>query len=309
MGKYDWDALAENLRKDTLSDGKKVYESDDRFYKLARNENDTGGALLRLLPDPNNVMFIKMIRIAANNGYEKRFCTEWSPQTIGMPDPFNERWAKEYNAGNKEEAKRFGRSIRYITNVKVIKDPANPENEGKIFLLDMSQTIFEKIKNAASPSEEEIALGTEPKQVYNPLQGHNFLLKVKRGSNNFITYEDSKFDEKVTAAYESDEEFQKDIKENGYVLDDFYKPEFYKTYEELKEILAWYMNEKPTDSGTTETPAKEESVKEESVKEESVKETPVKEKPTKKESVKKESAKEVEQVDDDELDELLDSLM
>ena len=244
MGKYDWDNLAKNLQKDALNDGKKTYEVDERFYKLARNENDTGGALIRLVPDPEGVMFVKMIRIAANKGKDKRFCTDWSPQTIGLPDPFNERWSKEWNAGNKEEAKRFGRSIRYISNIKVIKDPANPENEGKFFLFDMSKTIFEKVKNAANPTPDEIALGAEPKQVYNPVEGNNFLLKVKRGTNGFITYEDSKFDEKTTKLYESEEEFEKDIKENGYVLNDFLKPEFFPTYEELQDKLLWYTGEK-----------------------------------------------------------------
>lgn len=244
MGKYDWDNLAQNLQKDALTDGKKTYAVDERFYKLARNENDTGGALVRLVADPEGVMFVKMTKIAANIGKDKRFCADWSPQSIGLPDPFNERWSTEWNAGNKEEAKRFGRSIRYISNIQVIKDPANPANEGKFFLLDMSKTIFDKVKAAANPSADEIALGAEPKQVYNPVDGNSFLLKVKRGANNFITYEDSKFDEKTSQVYASDAEFEKVIKENGHKLNDFLKPEFFLTYEELEDKLLWYTGEK-----------------------------------------------------------------
>jgi len=240
---FDWNNLAKNLQEDALSDGKKKYAVDERFYKLARNDADQGGALLRFMPDPEGVMFVKLTKISANKGYQKRFCTEWSPQTIGLPDPFNERWAEEWNKGNKEESKRFGRSIRYVSNVKVVKDPANPENEGKIFLLDMSQTIFEKVTNAAQPSPDEVALGAEPKQIFNPLDGNSFLMKVKRASNGFISYEDSKFDEKTSGIYASEAEYNKDIKENGHKLNDFLKPEFFLSYDELKQKLAWYTNE------------------------------------------------------------------
>jgi len=244
MTDFNWDNLAKKLQKDALSDGKKVYETDERFYKLARNENDTGGALIRFLPDPEGVMFLKMIKINANGGKGKRFCNEWSPLTIGKPDPFNERFSEEWNKNNKEEAKRFGRSIRYVTNIKVIKDPANPDNDGKIFLLDMSQTIFEKVKAAAQPAPDEIALGTEPKQVYNPVTGNSFLYKVKRGSNNFITYEDSKFQEQESSIYKTADEYEKDINDSGYILNEFLKPDFYKTYEELKDCLDWFTGEK-----------------------------------------------------------------
>ena len=246
--KYSWDNLAQNLREDALQDtGKKGgYSEDTRFYKLARNENDQGGALVRFIPDADGVMFVKMTKIAANAGHEKRFISDWSPQSIGLPDPVNERFLKHWGAGEKEEAKRFGRSFRYISNIKIMKDPANPENEGKIFLLDMSKTIFEKVKTAAQPSPDEVALGTEPMAVFDPLQGNNFLLKVARASNGFISYETSKFDEKVTAAYKSEADYDKDIKENGYILNDFYKPENFLSYDELVEKLSWYTNEKET---------------------------------------------------------------
>ena len=66
----------------------------------------------------------------------------------------------------------------------------------------------------------------------------------------YSTYEDSKFDEKETAGYASEAEYKADIQANGYKLNDFLKPEFFKTYEELSDTLAWYTNEKETKSET-----------------------------------------------------------
>jgi len=245
MSTFDWDNLAQSIQENALDDGmKKGYEEDTRFYKLSR--------------DKDNIPFIKMVRINANKGYNDRFCKEWSPQSIGKPDPFNEMFTKLWREGKKEEAKKFGRSIRYIANIKILKDPANPENEGKFFLLDMSPSLFDKVKNAVQPSEDEIALGTEPKAVFNPIKGNSFLLKIKEGSNGFLTYEDSKFNEKVDGIYKSEKEAIEDIKKNAYSLKEFLEPDFFKSYDELKECLDWFMGientEPKTDTAeTTET--------------------------------------------------------
>jgi len=293
---FDWENLAKGLQEDALTDKKSGYEEDSRFYKLSRDKNDNGGALIRFIPSSDNVPFIKMIRINAEKGANNRFCKDWSPQSIGKSDPFNEMFVKLWKEGRKEEAKKFGRQERYITNIKVIKDPANPENEGKIFLFDMSKTLFDKIKQAVKPSEDEIALGAEPKKVFDPVQGNSFLLKIKKGANGFLTYEDSKFAEKIDGIYDSEEEALKDIKENAYTLKDWLQLDFYKSYNELKECLDWFM-------GIENKEEPKEELKEE-VKEEPKEE--VKEEP--KEEVKEPEKTVDSEIDDDDLDALLDEI-
>jgi hypothetical protein len=143
--------------------------------------------------------------------------------------------------------------------------------------------------------------------IFDPIEGHNFLIKAKKGSNNFVTYEDSKFDEKVTSIYDSEEEALKDIKGNGYSLSEFLKPEFFKSYEELQGMLKRFLSDDkkckelcPEYFNESEAP-KEETPKEETSKEEhktkEVKETP-------KEEPKKSKAAPA----DDDLTELLNSL-
>jgi len=294
MSMFDWDSLASKIQDDSLQGNKSGYQEDTRFYKLAKDKNGNGGALVRFVPDKDGIPFIKMIRINADKGVNNRFCKDWSPQSIGLPDPFNEMFVKLWKEGKKEEAKKFGRTIRYIANIKVIKDPANPENEGKFFLLDMSQSLFDKVKKAVQPTEDELALGAEPKQVFNPVKGNSFLLKIKKGSNGIYTYEDSKFNEKVDGIYKTEKEAEKDIKENAYSLKEFLEPSFYKSYDELKDCLNWFMGVEKKSVDSTESTETNEVVDE----------MPDMPQPTKEEIPKTEP----ETTDDDDLDALLNDI-
>ena len=286
MSMFDWENLAKNIQEDALEDKKTSgYEEDSRFYKLSRDKNNNGGALIRFIPSADGVPFIRMIRINADKGANNRFCKDWSPQSIGQDDPFNEKFLELWREGKKEEAKKFGRQERYIANIKVLKDPANPENEGKIFLLDMSKTLFAKIKAALKPSEDEMAIDPDlkPKKVFNPLKGNSFLLKIKEGENKFLTFADSKFAEKEDAIYDSEAEAEKDIKENAYTLKEWMEEDFYKSYDELKDCLNWFMgiekeasksNEGTKTPETPETPETDEIDTGLSLSEEAPKEAP-----------------------------------
>ncbi len=248
MSKYDWDNMKSKLQKDALTDGnKKVYEVDERFYRLARDENDNGGALIRFVPDSEDMMFIKMTKInARQNDGSKRFVAEWSPQSIGQKDPFNEKFLKLWGEGHQEEAKKYSRAFRFLANIVVEKDPANPTNNGKTFLLDMSPTLFAKLKEAMTPTASEIALGAEPKAVFNPLNGNSFLLKVGKAATGFLSYETSKFNDAETALYKTEAQADKAILENTHKLNEFLKPESFMSYDELTEKLAWFDGESKT---------------------------------------------------------------
>jgi hypothetical protein len=253
--------------------------------------------------------FIKMSKISAQKGKKQFFVDEWSPESIGLPDPFREKFWELWNKGEKETAKQYGRKERYITNIKVLKDPANPENEGKFFLFDMSKTLFDKVKNAMVETEAMKALGEEAIPVFDPINGNSFLLKVKMGTNKILTYEDSKFADKSSAVFENEEEALAFIKENCYELKEFLQPEFYKSYEELLDLRdrffkeGKYSSENDKSQGDKDDRSSEKS--NESKEEPEVKTGLEKTKSPKKEEPKKESEPSV----DDELDDLLNELM
>lgn len=252
---FDFNSLAANLQENAFNE-KKTYrkEVDTRFWKLSRNEDNVGGALIRFLPDANEVMFVTLSKIHASRdkGY---YVNEWSPTSIGLPCPFDEKFWELWNAEQKVTAKLLGRSNRYITNIKVLKDPANTENEGKIFLYEMSHTMMEQIKEVMIQTDAMKALDEEPIAVFNPVEGQSYLIKAKEGENKIITYSGSKFADKVNGIYTSYDEAEADIKANSYPLKEFLEPTNFKSYEELTDMLHRFLGiGKYAEGAVAETP-------------------------------------------------------
>jgi hypothetical protein len=238
---FNFDAMKEAVGIDPFAQESNKYAEDNRFYKLGKDKNGNGAALIRFLPDSEKGMIQKLFKVnttITKNG-KKRFVSEFSPSSIGQPCPFQEEWQKLWNAGDKEGAKLFGRGIKYIANIKVLKDPANPANEGKVFLYEMSGAMKDKIQNAVDPSEQDRALGAQPKQLFNPLAGNSFRLVAKKGANGQINYDSSEVVNEVTSIYGSVEEALEDIKKNTHKLSDLIKPESFMPYQKLQDKLRW----------------------------------------------------------------------
>ena len=238
---FNFDSMKEAVGVDPFAAKANKFEEDTRFYKLAKDKDGNGGALIRFLPDSEKGMIKTVYKINTTiekNG-KKRFVSEFSPTTIGKSCPFQEEWQRLWNLGDKVNSKLYGRSTKYIANIKVLKDPANPENEGKIFLLEMSGALKDKIQNAVDPSPQDRALGKEPKQMFNPLRGNSFRLVAKKGANGQINYDSSEVIGDVTSAYDSVEAALADIQNNTYKLSDFDKESAYLTYEKLQEKMKY----------------------------------------------------------------------
>lgn len=250
---FNWDSAKDNASMN-LTKEKKKYESDSRFYVLPKNEKKEGVAIIRLLPDAEGQKFTAMQKIASTviqNG-QKRFVNDWSPASIGQPCPFQEKWAELWNADRKEESKAFSRSIRYVVNIKIIKDPLKPENEGKIFLYEMSGSLKDKFQAALEPSESDLAIGTKPKQLFNPMKGNNIKLVAKIGSNGQTNYDSTEVMAEETAIYSTPDEAIADIKGKAFVISkELLSPTSFKSYDELKKDLAWVTFEDANKSSST----------------------------------------------------------
>lgn len=209
------------------------FAKDERYWELKVDDAGNGYAVLRFLPEPEGeeYPFVKLYEYGFKHKVTGQWYIEKSPETIGLPCPANEKWAELWNAGDKEGAKQFSRSTRYISNVLVISDSKNPENEGKVFLYKYGPRIFQKLEGAMKPEfEDEVA--------FNPFdfwKGANFKLKARKLDGQ-RSYDKSEF-EKPEPLFGGDDEALEKLYGKLYSLKAELAPEQFKSYDELKKRL------------------------------------------------------------------------
>lgn len=111
--------------------------ADERFWKPTMEKNETGSAIIRFLPAPDgeDMPWVKLYSHAFQG--PGGWYIENSLTTNGQKDPLGEHNQKLWATGsdsNKEIVRKQKRKLAYYSNIYVVKDPSNPENEGKVFL-------------------------------------------------------------------------------------------------------------------------------------------------------------------------------
>lgn len=251
---FDFASLQQQLQPGALSE-KKDFGPDERFWKLSRNDDDTGTAVIRLLVDKNRLPFVKVFHhqfsVYDPSKQKKRWFIEDSPQTIGLPCPVSEKWQDLYNEGTqeaKEKAKLFSRKIKYITNIKVINDPSNPANNGKVFLWEFGTKLLDKFIATMNPNEDDKKLGIKPIELYDPMAGANIMIKIKKTAG-FFNYDDSLI-LPPSAEWSSMESAVAEIDDKTYALADFLDPKSFKSYDDLKGKMEYVLTGVSTRNNT-----------------------------------------------------------
>jgi len=211
---------------------------DTRFWKLQHTEGN-GSAIIRFLPETNgeDILWAKYYRheFKGQNGWIMDNC----PTSItGQKCPICEANSILWNEGgdeNEKLARDRKRKLKYISNILVVKDAANPENEGKVFLYQYGKMIHDMIEAKINPPEPEFKgeAQKEPVDVFDFLEGCNFRLRMKKKGGGYPTYESSEFDSPSQIA-ETDEEIEA-IWNSQHSLNEFVSPDNFKSYDELKE--------------------------------------------------------------------------
>lgn len=262
---FNFDDMAKNLQSN-INLGATTYQDDTRFWKISKDENGKGAAIIRLVPDKNLVPFIKMFHYSLkkpNPMTQGKYF--WyiarSPDTIGQPDPVKEHYMRliaENTEESKAEAKKYSRQTQFIANILVVKDPANSDNNGKIFLWAFGTKLLNKFNSWLKPSEQELAMGSEPMNIFHPTEGYNITLKIRPDQHSF-TYDDTTIVAKSSSIHESvtdDASAMKYIKGNTYELNEFLKPEAFDSYETLKAKFEKFMGSSiPTQTTQAKKPA------------------------------------------------------
>jgi len=217
---------------DTSSESKSYV--DDRFWKPEVDKSGNGYAVIRFLP-PVQGEDIPWARVF-NHGFQGPtglWYIENSLTTLGKKDPVSEYNSQLWNSGieaNKEIARKQKRRLTYISNIYVVSDPKNPQNEGKVFLYKFGKKIFDKINDLMNPEFED----ETPVNPFDLWEGANFKLKIRK-VEGYQNYDKSEFD-KPEQLLETDEELEA-VWNAEYALSEFTSEDQFKTYDELKERL------------------------------------------------------------------------
>ena len=213
---------------------------DDRLWKLDVDKSGNGYAVIRFLPAPDkeDLPFVKLYSHAFQGS--GGWYIENSLTTLGQKDPVSEYNSQLWNNGTdagKEMARKQKRKLTYISNIYVVKDPANPENEGKTFLYKYGKKIFDKLTAAMQPEFED----EEAIDPFDFWQCANFKLKAKNVAG-YRNYDSSEF--AAVSPLLDDDDAMEAIWKKEASLSEFVEPAQFKTYDELKVRLEYVLGKR-----------------------------------------------------------------
>ena len=221
--------------------GEKKSYADDRMWKPTVDQAGNGYAIIRFLPAREGAE-LPWARYWDHGfkGPTGQWYIEKSLTSIGQNDPVGELNSRLWNTGieeDKETARRQKRRLHYVSNIFVVSDPGNPENEGKVFMYQFGKKIHDKIMDQMQPEFAD----EEPINPFDMWEGANFKLKI-RNVEGYRNYDKSEF-AKQTSLLEGDDSKLESVYDQMYDLSEFTDPANYKTYDELKTKLSSILGE------------------------------------------------------------------
>jgi len=231
--------------------GEKKSYVDDRFWKPTRDKSGNGYAVIRFLPAPEGED-LPWIRYWDHGfkGPTGLWYIENSLTSIGQQDPVSEMNSQLWNSGRDEDkaiARDRKRRLHHVANVLVVSDPANPENEGKVFLYKFGKKIFDKIMDVMQPQFQD----EDPINPFDFWDGADFKLKI-RMFEGYPNYDKSEFSAQ-SQLFDGDETKLESVYNRLYNLQDFLDPKNYKSYDELKQKLMRVLGEEGQPLTTAES--------------------------------------------------------
>ncbi len=208
---------------------------DDRFWKPSRDKAGNGFAVIRFLPamEGEDLPWVRYW----DHGFQGPgglWYIENSLTSIGQADPVSEANSVLWNTGRDEDraiVRDRKRRLHYVSNILVVSDPANPQNEGKVFLYKFGKKIFDKLMESMQPAFED----ETPINPYDFWEGADFKIKIRK-LEGWVNYDKSEFASQ-SALYNGDEDRLEEVYNKLHSLQDFLDPKNYKSYDELKAKL------------------------------------------------------------------------
>ena len=217
-------------------------QATDNIWKPEMDKSGNGYAVIRFLPAPDgeDLPWVKVFSHAFQG--PGGWYIENSLTTINQKDPVGELNRSLWNSGSdadKETARKQKRKLSFYANIYVVKDPANPQNEGQVFLYKFGKKIFDKIMEAMQPEFED----ETPINPFDFWQGANFKLKRKKVAG-YWNYDSSEFDRPGPLL--DDDDALEAIWKKEQSLVDFVATDKFKTYDELDKRLNYVLGKTST---------------------------------------------------------------
>lgn len=217
------------------------------------------------------------------NDFKPFFVNVLSPKTFGKRCPISEYTYNIRIKGNdweKEDLKRrLNRSVGRYCNVYVVHDSVNPENDGRVMVVSLNQTLWKKVDEAlqgnlddawsalmtdANPKGEEVRVNVGSMITDLTENGVNFEVCVKN-RGGFPEYGSSEFTRRDARSLKLSDERQKEILDSCIDVTTLEKELSYDEVMQIfrKEYLHLGTNEqslstKPPQTHQQEKPSKEE---------------------------------------------------
>tara|TARA_Y100000034_G_scaffold87336_1_gene104758 strand:- start:2065 stop:2958 length:894 start_codon:yes stop_codon:yes gene_type:complete len=234
--------LKKNRKKslqDTIEQAKKVAENsgnnkDDRFWQPTVDKAGNGSAIIRFLPKPDGEPAPWARTYSHGFQGPGGWFIDNCLTTLSQNCPVCESNGVLWNSGieaNKEIVRRRKRRLQYTSNIYVVKDPSNPDNDGKVFLFRYGKKIFDMLNDMMYPEEIDDREAIDP---FNFWEGANYKMKIRK-VDGYRNYDKSEF-ETPGALLDDDEELEK-VYNSQHSLLEFTDPSNFKSYDEQKGRL------------------------------------------------------------------------
>ena len=221
----------ESLSKQVEKLAEKPSYEDDRIWKCERDKSGNGYAVIRFLPasDNEDMPWAQLW----SHGFKGPggWYIENSLTTLGKDDPVSKANTALWNSGiesDKNIARDRKRKLSYYSNILVLEDSANAENEGKVFLFRYGKKIFEKITSVMNPEFKD----ESPLNPFDFWEGANFKMKMRQ-VDGFANYDKSEF-ASVTPLCDGKDADLEEVWKQQHSLQDLVDSESFKSYQELE---------------------------------------------------------------------------
>ena len=154
--------------------------------------------------------------------------------------------SEDDNSPTRKQARTQKRKLTFISNIYIIQDQANPENNGTVRLFKFGKKVYDKLNEAMNPQFAD----EDPMNPFELWAGANFKLKI-RNVEGYRNYDKSEF-ASPGPLFDDDEQMEAVWKQE-HSLQAFLAPTNFKSYDELKTRLNRVLGLDETGKKTPET--------------------------------------------------------